>query len=181
MFSKSLSVLLLVYFLSDFSIAQRNETSLRKDYVRVNGLQGSYKVHATPKTWHEAKQVCADEDAILFYPRNRKEVNAAIYFWERDHSAPPSLWIFVGISDIRTEGVFETVDGKPLSAVFGDWSPHQPDNWGNEDCVQLSFMGVINDISCDAHFGFMCEGRNSSRENQASNLDNEDGTYKTST
>lgn len=81
----------------------------RDDYSYLEATEGFYKIHTSRKTWADAKQTCALEGASFFFPENRDEANAVITFWK---SVQPTIsWAFVGLSDIISEGIFETVDG----------------------------------------------------------------------
>ena len=54
--------------------------------------------------------MCTLEGASLFYPQNDDEAHAVIEFWNNTY--PSGKWtVFVGLTDIITEGVFETIDG----------------------------------------------------------------------
>ena len=44
---------------------------------------------------------------------------------------------------------------------YDNWSPGQPDNFGNEDCVQLYNTGLWNDLSCNTQNGFICKMKRS--------------------
>ena len=65
-------------------------------------------MHMTKLTWADAKRMCALEGASLFYPDNSKEATALISFWTARYDTPQ---IFLGLSDILVEGLFETIDG----------------------------------------------------------------------
>lgn len=57
----------------------------------------------------DAKQVCELEAATFFYPENDDEARAVLSFWNKTKPIIKSVWI--GISDLLVEGVFQTVDG----------------------------------------------------------------------
>ena len=86
----------------------------RDDYNYIEAVKSFYKYHRTPKNWRDAKRVCAQEGTSLFYPENSDEANAVISFWKPYQTNTPidDSWVFVGISDIISEGEFETIDGK---------------------------------------------------------------------
>ncbi|KAJ8719146.1 hypothetical protein PYW07_016702 [Mythimna separata] len=156
MCSKSLSLFLLMCFLSDFSYGQTNETNLSDyGYVPIEAL-GLYKFHEVPMNYSEAKRVCDMEEARLFYPENSVEANAVLSFWKSKQNN--TQLVYVGISDIATEGIFETIDGKKISEVYNKWRPDQPDNRnGNEDCVNMNQIGLYNDITCESQNAFICK------------------------
>ena len=52
----------------------------------------------------------------------------------------------LGHHDRVAEGSFETVTGVPMS--FSAWAAGEPNNIGDEDCVELDASSVWNDIPC---------------------------------
>ena len=70
------------------------------------------------------------------------------------------LWI--GASDIATEGSFVWLNGWIVTNDVMHWAPSQPDNWNNEDCVEI-FSAVAdrkilaNDRSCSQRWLAICE------------------------
>ncbi|CAB1315294.1 unnamed protein product [Coregonus sp. 'balchen'] len=76
-----------------------------------------------------------------------------------------SVWI--GLTDIETEGTWKWVDGTPLTTRY--WGKNQPDNGailiihiGEEDCVEINYRypGTVNkwnDIRCNSQFNWICE------------------------
>ncbi|KAJ8722489.1 hypothetical protein PYW07_003669 [Mythimna separata] len=156
MFTKTLLVYFIVYILSDFSYGQRDKKFFRTDYDYIETTKGFYKIHTSEQTWAGAKRVCALEGASLFYAENRAEANAVISWWK---TVQPNVgWAFVGISDIITEGIFETIDGKLVSEVYNQWQRGEPnDLHGDEDCVHLKLSGDLNDYRCDGESYFICK------------------------
>lgn len=92
-----------------FLDGQRDQKFFRKDYSYLEAVEGFYKIHRVPQTWADAKRTCAQEGAGLFYPENETEAQAVISFWSVKY--PNIGAIFLGLSDILVEGVFETIDG----------------------------------------------------------------------
>lgn len=64
---------------------------------------------------------------------------------------------WVGLNDLQNEGNFEWTDGTPLD--FEQWSPGEPNNAGEEDCVHLPPWagGYWNDLFCGAAGGYICQ------------------------
>ena len=71
----------------------------------------------------------------------------------RTFQSATNMWI--GLHDLNAEGTFEWADGS--SSTYRPWSSGNPDNWGNEDCVEWYPGGAWNDRSCGAQLPFMCE------------------------
>ncbi|GBP24740.1 Collectin-10 [Eumeta japonica] len=139
------------------SVEAQNQ-QFRKDYKYLAETQSFYKIHTIHRTWKDAKNRCALEGAKLFYPVDQEEANAVIALW---NTTQPSLhWIYIGVSDLLSKYVFETIDGTPIDDVYNHWSPGEPnDADGVEDCVVFGRTGVLNDDACHKRFPFICKKR----------------------
>ncbi|KAJ8725741.1 hypothetical protein PYW08_003924 [Mythimna loreyi] len=107
---------LLFFFIVNFashSYGQKSKKFFRNDYTYMDELKSFYKIHTVPQTWADAKRVCALEQATFWHPDNDDEANALLSFWNR--TKPNIEWMYVALSDLFVEGVFETIDGKPVS------------------------------------------------------------------
>ena len=62
---------------------------------------------------------------------------------------------YIGINDRNAEGYFINPDG--VRATYTNWSPGEPNNVGNEDCVEIYAGGKWNDISCYSRKAFICD------------------------
>ncbi|KAJ8722616.1 hypothetical protein PYW07_003796 [Mythimna separata] len=174
MLSKTCLLFLIVYFVPD-SYGQRAKKFFRKDYHYFEAFDSFYKIHLIPKSWSDAKQVCTLEGATFFYPENTDEANAVLSLWKK--TTPSIKWLWLGISDILVEGVFETVDGKSIDEVYTKWFDQGiPDNYGgNEDCLILDIKGTTNDYVCDVKSYFVCKKSRQSLEwNHQCNMPNLD-------
>ena len=56
--------------------------------------------------------------------------------------------IWIGFSDEVTEGTFVWYDQSPV--VYTNWAPGEPNQNGDEDCVQIYTSGLWNDLSCSS-------------------------------
>ena len=71
--------------------------------------------------------------------------------------------VWIGGSDKTTEGFFEWESGQPWTFVDGTppWTPGEPNDYQNEDCVELwynSGVGTFNDNACgDKNSAVLCE------------------------
>lgn len=54
--------------------------------------------------------------------------------------------IWIGFNDIASEGSFVWYDQSPI--VYTNWHSGEPNNSGNEDCVQIYPDGQWNDLNC---------------------------------
>ncbi|MCB9569952.1 MAG: CotH kinase family protein [Myxococcales bacterium] len=64
---------------------------------------------------------------------------------------------WIGLSDIQQEGTFVWSDGTPLD--FTAWNEGEPNNSGNEDCVNLPKWsgGLWNDLKCSTVRPYICK------------------------
>ncbi len=66
---------------------------------------------------------------------------------------------FVGLSDRAQEGSWSWVSGEALS--YTNWATDEPNNFGNEDCGELTVSGGSrghwNDVGCGVWRAFVCE------------------------
>jgi hypothetical protein len=66
-------------------------------------------------------------------------------------SLPGGSAAWIGLNDRKTEGAFEWVEGSPAS--YSNWFPEEPNNIGDEDCVELwvgsNAGGKWNDHFCN--------------------------------
>ncbi|XP_030053321.1 C-type lectin domain family 17, member A isoform X2 [Microcaecilia unicolor] len=115
-----------------------------------------YKFSTTAKDWEGARISCAESNSHLAIINSLEEQ----YFLSNSTNSKDS-WI--GLSDKDTEGVWQWVDGSPLSFSF--WNTGEPNNYmeRDEDCVQLRYdkgwNGEWNDSSCKFTFLWICEKR----------------------
>ena len=98
-----------------FLDGQRDKRFFRKDYSYLEPSEGFYKIHTLHKSWYEAKRICAQEGASLFYPESNDEANDVIDFW---NATQPFNFVYIGISDLVVKGVFESIHGKIVILIF---------------------------------------------------------------
>ncbi|KAJ7324379.1 hypothetical protein JRQ81_017399 [Phrynocephalus forsythii] len=99
----------------------------------------------------DMKQRCLQAGGQLASPRNAAE-NAAVQQIALLYQKP----VFLGITDIQTEGKFKYLNGDTI--VYSNWHPGEPNNdKGTEDCVELYGNGKWNDKSCGEKRLIVCE------------------------
>lgn len=125
----------------------------------------TYQRFETPGlTWGVARTRCQQIGGDLASLNTQAEQDAIYGGLVSGYSG--GLWI--GLTDVLTEGVFRWVDG--TAAAYTKWSTSpivQPDNagpWANEDCGDINHPGLNgagtwNDYGCDATdvSGYICE------------------------
>ncbi|MFO0548110.1 MAG: DUF4215 domain-containing protein [Polyangiaceae bacterium] len=67
----------------------------------------------------------------------------------------PQTTLYIGATDAATEGTWEWPSGESFS--YSNWSTNEPNNSGDEDCVQLYVDGTWNDVPCTNTYGYVCE------------------------
>ncbi|XP_074152778.1 mannose-binding protein-like [Sminthopsis crassicaudata] len=117
--------------------------------IKIVG-QTFYMVVATEETFEEGKKLCSQRNAQLAAPRNAKENKALQELAEKFNK-----YIYLGISDEVTEGTFRYQNGQIVS--YTNWGRGEPNNAGNEDCVELQISGTWNDRSCTEKYPVVCE------------------------
>ena len=75
---------------------------------------------------------------------------------------PRARGVWIGLNDIRQEGVFYWVDGVLSNSTNTKWQSGEPNNGGNrEDCAELNYSGhplyTINDGQCTSNEPALCE------------------------
>ena len=68
------------------------------------------------------------------------------------------LW--VGLSDLASEGTWMWVDGKVSNISAEFWVPGQPSNTNREEhCAEVGWRDdyLTNDVNCNSHFYAVCE------------------------
>ncbi|GFO28573.1 collectin-11 [Plakobranchus ocellatus] len=81
------------------------------------------------------------------------------YVWSLISAAKGSGPFFIGMTDEASEGRFYNYNDKS-PAKYKNWRWFQPDNWWNEDCVeiQLNFAVLgMNDLACWKSGRYVCE------------------------
>ncbi|XP_041352358.1 macrophage mannose receptor 1-like [Gigantopelta aegis] len=111
------------------------------------------KVVSDRKPVDEARVKCNQSgDRLVVLDTEKKNEVVSDYV---SRSLGPA-WYIIGLSDVQTEGAFVWEDGSVVT--FSKWSPGEPNNNGNEDCVALvpKIKSWI-DISCTFSRKYICE------------------------
>ncbi|XP_039713214.1 CD209 antigen-like protein C isoform X1 [Pteropus medius] len=114
-----------------------------------NFFQGScYIFSQTQSTWKASVSACKDMSAQLVIINNAEE-QKFLKSWDAKNKR-----IWIGLSDQHNEGSWKWVDNSPLHLSF--WKEGEPNNQGDEDCVELYGDGW-NDSVCNAENFWICE------------------------
>ena len=63
---------------------------------------------------------------------------------------------WLGIHDTEIEGLF-VYESDGTEITFDQWNAGEPNNLGDEHCVQKQASGFWNDGNCDQHLTYVCE------------------------
>uniref|UniRef100_A0A2D4NJB2 C-type lectin domain-containing protein n=1 Tax=Micrurus spixii TaxID=129469 RepID=A0A2D4NJB2_9SAUR len=96
------------------------------------------------------KALCSNAGGALAVAMNVAENTALAAMAKRNGKQ-----IYLGISDLQTEGKFVYLNGQALS--YTNWKRSEPNNLNNEDCVVLLADTLWNDIGCDHQTLIICE------------------------
>lgn len=105
------------------------------------------------KRYSDAEAYCQTRGGHLAMPKD-EGANAAIagYISEAGLSR-----VYIGIHDLRHEGVFTYVDLSPMT-TFSKWRKGEPNNaYDDEDCAEMVASGEWTDVSCHPTMYFVCE------------------------
>ncbi|GFN98182.1 pulmonary surfactant-associated protein d [Plakobranchus ocellatus] len=96
---------------------------------------------------------CKKLGGYLFQPDNRHEAAHVAKYVRRLRGGGP---FYTGLTDEDSEGRFYFYNDKKKPAGYIFWRWFQPDNWWNEDCVEVWISG-FNDRHCGKRGRYVCE------------------------
>ncbi|XP_049983409.1 CD209 antigen-like protein B isoform X1 [Alexandromys fortis] len=115
-------------------------------------LRGNcYFVSKYQQNWSRAVKACQEVEAQLVIIQSDEEQS----FLQQTSKAKGATWM--GLSDLKKEGSWLWVDDSPLSSRFQKyWNRGEPNNIGEEDCVEFAGDGW-NDSKCDLQKFWICK------------------------
>ncbi|XP_056622951.1 C-type lectin domain family 4 member M-like [Triplophysa dalaica] len=119
----------------------------------MKNLSGScrYFISSEKKSWSDSRQFCRNRGGDLVIINTEEEQKYISSLVEE------RAWI--GLSDIEKEGDMKWVDNTPLTKGF--WTKNEPNNDGNEDCVEIwnpkQSLNNWNDLPCLKEIKWVCE------------------------
>ncbi|GAB1292947.1 CD209 antigen-like protein D [Apodemus speciosus] len=139
-----------------------------RDWTFFNG--SCYFFSKSQRNWHNSITACQELGAQLVIIETDEEQT----FLQQTSKARGPSWM--GLSDLHNEGTWHWVDGSPLSPRVYDgkksgqelnhgprttgftqyWNRGEPNNVGDEDCVEFSGDGW-NDLKCDHLVFWICK------------------------
>ncbi|KOB73959.1 C-type lectin 10 [Operophtera brumata] len=133
---------------------QRELEFFRNEYKYIESSESFYKIHTLHKSWKDAKKACALEGASLFYPKDQREADEIVKVLIETTSFP---WVFIGVSDVMSKGVYDTIDGVSITRVFNNWAPGEPNGGYSQNCAILRRDGKLFDENCASIYPFVCK------------------------
>ncbi|PVD28451.1 hypothetical protein C0Q70_11039 [Pomacea canaliculata] len=122
------------------------------------------KLYTLKKSFTEAKLHCEADGAHLVHLKSR-DIDLPPFISlmaangrQKSGSYYDGLWI--GATDILTEGNFQWSDGTELSTDSDLWGNGEPnDKHDDEDCVHVLYWSftVLNDANCSSEYDFVCQ------------------------
>lgn len=118
-----------------------------------------YLVYNSLADYAGASRKCLERGGRLAMPRDRKE-QEALADYIKDFFKPGNWPVWLGINDLRSEGLYLFDDGTRVS--YFQWRKHflssQPDGGKRENCVAMSSDdGDWWDQYCDRTMNYVCE------------------------
>ncbi|XP_025089332.1 alpha-N-acetylgalactosamine-specific lectin-like isoform X2 [Pomacea canaliculata] len=133
---------------------------VERGYVLYNNH--CLKLYSVKRDYQTARARCQTDGAHLLDFKSREQDGPALLYLldTMGHvlqGITAGLW--VGANDIKVEGRFFWSDGTILTKDNGLWESGQPDDWQNEDCVEVLFRNTVllNDFTCTSKLGFVCQ------------------------
>ena len=105
------------------------------------------------KTWEQAANDCVRNNGRLPVPMSIEE-NDAIYQTMQLYGFN-RIWL--GFNDLDRENEFVDIEGTAME--YANWFQAQPDNYENEDCVEMFWTGSWNDYKCSENktINYICD------------------------
>ena len=124
----------------------------------------TYLVCQDKRDWSTAQSYCSDRGYLLANIGDATEEALLRFVLGLDGAittgAAADYWI--GLNDTAIEGTYAWIGGS--NATYFNWAPGEPNNSGNEDCVQTfapsageTISGRWNDRLCTHKLAFVCE------------------------
>ncbi|XP_049900120.1 CD209 antigen-like [Epinephelus moara] len=107
-----------------------------------------YHISSDQKTWQESRRDCQQKDADLVIINSKEE---------QDFTRQFQKYMWIGLTDLQTEGTWKWVDGTPVTKSY--WGPKEPNGGSGENCGEMKFdsENSWNDGSCSLSHFWMCE------------------------
>uniref|UniRef100_A0A672YGE4 C-type lectin domain-containing protein n=1 Tax=Sphaeramia orbicularis TaxID=375764 RepID=A0A672YGE4_9TELE len=111
-----------------------------------------YMFNSVAKDWADAERTCVSRGANLasiHSPQEYAFIRDLVYTVTGVHKR---TWI--GGSDASKEGVWLWSDGSKFD--FKGWAKGEPNNLGQEHCMEINLGDFVNDAKCKVKNSFLC-------------------------
>ncbi|KAM4636299.1 mannose-binding protein A-like isoform 1-T1 [Discoglossus pictus] len=140
-------------------ISLEKSLSVLKNSVHFQMTQTTSGNKMYSLSWREdnfarAQVVCEKFGGTLPMPMNNDE-SSAIYLLAKVVHTVAKKSIFLGMNDIKQEGVFVYPDGKKIT--YTNWNHKEPNGGRSENCIQITDHGKWIDITCERINQVVCE------------------------
>ncbi|XP_033479011.2 uncharacterized protein LOC117254724 [Epinephelus lanceolatus] len=108
-----------------------------------------YNISSTEKTWADSRDDCRRKGADLVIINSKEEQEFTRQFQK---------YMWIGLTDSETEGVWKWVDGTPVTKSY--WGSGEPNNKEDEDCAEIKYHdkeSSWNDGKCSLLHLWICE------------------------
>ncbi|XP_068111595.1 pulmonary surfactant-associated protein D-like [Hyperolius riggenbachi] len=132
---------------------ERMFTTFKNAVLFARGSSSGNKVFVTSgKTMNymESNEMCTKAGGRVATPLNADENRAILQIAQYYNIFP-----FLGITDLQTEGTFRYENGESIK--YSNWNLREPNQDGEEDCVEMYSSGKWNDKKCQEQRLNICE------------------------
>ncbi|XP_028308776.1 CD209 antigen-like protein C isoform X2 [Gouania willdenowi] len=129
------------------NLTEEQEHHFQQGWVQI--CSSFYYISTEMKSWQESRNDCLYREADLMIIDNQAEQRFVKALFRE---------VWIGLTDAENEGVWKWVDGTLLKET-SFWCPGEPNNYKNEDCVEVNFnhIGFWNDNDCNQNRTWICE------------------------
>ncbi|XP_070768367.1 CD209 antigen-like protein C [Enoplosus armatus] len=125
----------------------RTDKPCQQGWIKFNNKCYYVAPDGVTKTWENGRKDCRERGADLVIITTKDELDFVSKMNSRS-------WI--GLSDLEQENKWKWVDGTDLVGT-GFWQDGEPNDHGNEDCVEVLRGARWNDVPCDIKLQWVCE------------------------
>ncbi|XP_063617325.1 lymphocyte antigen 75-like [Cydia splendana] len=123
------------------------------DYEYVREADAWLRLHSVPAAWSDAAVRCQLEGGMLASPTTNAMTEAMLDAMKKRKLA--SNRVFIGITDIRSSGKYESLDGEDLPVDL-EWIAGDSYEFETTYCLELTDTGKLTFTSCSRELPYFC-------------------------